>query len=136
MSVAHQPEFAHRCPYQLVPARADQGRYLASASTCYRVRRAADQLARRGQPKAPARAHPAPLVATGPHQVWTWDIAALKTTVSGVFCYLYLIVDLYSRKSVGGEVDAAPSAAPTAGVLRKGPPARGRAGRHLGPARR
>jgi hypothetical protein len=73
LSVANQPEFAHLCPHQLVPALADQGCYLASESTFYRVLRAADQLARRGKPKAAPRARPAPLVATGPNQVWTWD---------------------------------------------------------------
>jgi transposase InsO family protein len=119
LDVANQPEFAHLCPHQLVPALADQGHYLASESTFYRVLRAADQLARRGKPKAPARARPAPLVATGPNQVWTWDITYLKTTVSGVFFYLYLIMDIYSRKIVGWEVDATQSAELAASVFRK-----------------
>ena len=119
LDVANQPEFAHLCPHQLVPALADQGRYLASESTFYRVLRAADQLARRGQPKAPARARPAPLVATGPNQVWTWDITYLKTTVSGVFFYLYLIMDIYSRKIVGWEVYTTQSAEQAASVFRK-----------------
>jgi transposase InsO family protein len=119
LSVANQPEFAHLCPHQLVPALADQGRYLASESTFYRVLRAADQLARRGKPKAPARARPEPLVATGPNQVWTWDITYLATTVSGVFFYLYLIMDIYSRKIVGWEVYATQSAELAADVFRK-----------------
>ncbi len=119
LSVANQPEFAHLGPRQLVPALADQGRYLASQSTFYRVLRAADQLARRGQPKAPARARPAPLVATGPNQVWTWDITYLATTVSGVFFYLYVIMDIYSRKIVGWEVYATQSAELAASVFRK-----------------
>ena len=119
LKVANQPEFAHLCPHQIVPALADQGRYLASESTFYRVLRAADQLARRGQPKAPARARPAPLVATGPNQVWTWDITYLATTVRGTFFYLYLIMDLYSRKIVGWEVYATESAEQAAGVFHK-----------------
>ena len=106
LNVANQPEFAHLCPHQLVPVLADQGRYLASESTFYRVLRAADQLARRGKPNAPARARPEPLVATGPNQVWSWDITYLATTVRGVFFYLYLIMDVYSRKIVGWEVYA------------------------------
>jgi transposase InsO family protein len=77
------------------------------------VLRAAHQLARRGKPKAPARARPEPLVATGPNQVWTWDITYLATTVGGVFVYLYLIMDLYSRKIVGWEVYATHFARPT-----------------------
>ena len=67
-------EFAHLSPHQIVPALADQGRYIASESTFYRVLRAADQLARRGRPKAPARVRPQPVEATGPNQVWSWDI--------------------------------------------------------------
>jgi transposase InsO family protein len=119
LRVANQPEFAHRSPHQIVPALADQGRYLASESTFYRVLRAADQLARRGRAKAPARARPAPLVATGPHQVWTWDITYLATTVRGVFFYLYLIMDLYSRKIVGWEVYDRECAEHAASIFRK-----------------
>jgi transposase InsO family protein len=119
LTVANGPEFAHLCPHQIVPALADQGRYLASESTFYRVLRAADQLARRGKPKAPARARPAPLVATGPNQVWSWDITYLATTVRGVFFYLYLIMDVYSRKIVGWEVYATESADQAAEVFRK-----------------
>lgn len=119
VNVANQPQFAHLSPHQIVPALADQGRYLASESTFYRVLRAADQLARRGQPKRPARTRPAPLVATGPNQVWSWDITYLATTVRGVFFYLYLIMDVYSRKIVGWEVYATESAEQAASVIQK-----------------
>jgi transposase InsO family protein len=119
LSVANGPEFAHLCPHQIVPALADQGRYLASESTFYRVLRAAGQLARRGKPKAPARARPAPLTATGPNQVWSWDITYLATTVRGTFFYLYLIMDVYSRKIVGWEVYPTESAEQAAGVFAK-----------------
>jgi len=119
LTVANQPPFAHLCPHQIVPALADQGRYLASESTFYRVLRAANQLARRGKPKRPARARPAPLVATGPHQVWSWDITYLATTVRGAFFYLYLIMDVYSRQIVGWEVYATESAEQAASVIQK-----------------
>ncbi len=119
LDVANQPQFAHLTPHQIVPALADQGRYLASESTFYRVLRAADQLRRRGKPKRPARARPAPLVATGPNQVWSWDITYLATTVRGVFFYLYLIMDVYSRKIVGWEVYASESAEQAASVVQK-----------------
>ena len=98
-------EFAHRSPHQIVPALADQGRYLASEATFYRVLRAADQLARRGRPKAAPRARPAPLTATGPNQVWSWEITDLATTVKGTFFYLSLIMDVFSRKPVLSDVE-------------------------------
>jgi putative transposase len=119
LAVANQPQFAHLCPHQIVPALADQGRYLASEATFYRVLRAADQLARRGRVKAPARARPTPLAATGPNQVWSWDITYLPTSVRGAFFYLYLIMDLYSRKIVGWEVYPEESAARAATVFHK-----------------
>jgi transposase InsO family protein len=59
------------------------------------------------------------LVATGPNQVWTWDITYLATTVRGVFFYLYLIMDIYSRKIVGWEVYATESAEQAASVFGK-----------------
>ena len=117
--MANQPQFAHLSPHQIVPALADQGRYLASEATFYRVLRTANQLARRGRAKAPARVRPAPLKATGPNQVWSWDITYLATTVRGTLFYLYLIMDLYSRKIVGWEVYPEESAAHAATVFHK-----------------
>jgi putative transposase len=119
LTVANRPEFAHLSPHQIVPALADQGRYIASESTFYRVLRAADQLARRGRPKAPARVRPHPFEATGPNQVWSWDITYLASTVRGAFFYLYLIMDVYSRKIVGWEVYPEESAAHAASVFHK-----------------
>ena len=104
LATVNRPEFADRSPKQIVPLLADRGEYLASESTIYRVLRAENQLARRGRAKPPTRQRPAPLVATAPNQVWTWDITYLATTVRGSLCYLYLILDLFSRKIVGWEV--------------------------------
>ena len=89
LALVNRPEFADQSPKQIVPRLADQGEYLASESTLYRVLRAEEQLAHRGKAKPPTRERPAPLVATGPNQVWTWDITYLPTTVRGIFFYLY-----------------------------------------------
>ncbi len=62
---------------------------------------------------------PAPLTATGPHQVWSWDITYLATTVRGTFFYLYLIMAVFSRKIVGWEVYPSESAEQAASVFRK-----------------
>lgn len=91
-------------PHQIVPRLADLGTYLASESTFYRVLRAAALLAHRGRAKAPVRRPPRAHLATQPEQVWSWDITYLKTPVRGLFFYLYLLMDIWSRKIVGWNV--------------------------------
>jgi putative transposase len=119
LDIANTPEFAHLPPSQIVPALADQGLYIASESSFYRVLREADQLARRGKAKPATRQRPKPLQADAPNQLWSWDITYLATTVKGVFFYLYLIVDVFSRKIVGWEVYESESADWAAKVFRK-----------------
>ena len=104
LEVANSQEFAHLAPSQIVPILADQGRYIASESTFYRVLHEAGQVALRGKAKPPTRKRPAPLYADAPNQLWSWDITYLATNVKGVFFYLYLIMDIFSRKIVGWEV--------------------------------
>ncbi len=119
LDIANQPEFAAMAPNQIVPALADRGQYLASESSFYRVLREADQLARRGKAKPPARQRPMPLQASAPNQLWSWDITYLATTIKGLFFYLYLIMDVYSRKIVGWEVFETESAEQAATVFAK-----------------
>ncbi len=119
LAIANEPEFAPMAPTQIVPALADQGLYIASESSFYRVLREADQLARRGKAKPPARQRPMPLQASAPNQLWSWDITYLATTIKGLFFYLYLIMDVYSRKIVGWEVFETESAEQAAQVFRK-----------------
>ena len=104
LDLSNSPEFASRPPSQIVPALADKGEYIASESTFYRVLKAEKQLAHRGKAKAPTHSRPKPLEATAPNQVWSWDITYLSTTVSGIFFYLYMMMDVFSRKIVGWEV--------------------------------
>jgi transposase InsO family protein len=106
-------------PSQIVPILADRGRYLASESSFYRVLREADQLAHRGKAKAPRHHRPTPLQASAANQLWSWDITYLATTVKGWFFYLYLIMDVYSRKIVGWEVFDTESAEHAASVFHK-----------------
>lgn len=114
LATVNRPEFADLSPKQIVPHLADQGVYLASESTVYRLLRAENQLVHRGKAKPATRRRPASLVATAPNQVWTWDITYLATPVRGTFFYLYLILDLFSRKIVGWEVHEQESAAQAA----------------------
>lgn len=107
LEVVNSAPFRDLSPNQIVPRLADKGVYLASESTIYRILREEKQLEHRGRSRAPvrhgstaSRSH----VATGPNQVWSWDITYLTTPVRGVFIYLYLIMDIWSRKIVGFEV--------------------------------
>ncbi len=118
LAMVNRPAFADLSPKQIVPRLADQGEYRASESTIYRMLRAAGQLSHRGKARPPTQRRPAPLVATGPNQIWTWDITYLTTPVRGTFYYLYLILDLFSRKIVGWEVHAQESAHHAAQVFR------------------
>jgi len=105
VATATSPEFRDLSPKQIVPRLADQGQYLASESTFYRVLRTEGLLAHRGAARPPSSSRaPRRHVANGVHQVWSWDITYLKAPVRGVFYFLYLIVDIWSRKIVGWEV--------------------------------
>jgi transposase InsO family protein len=119
LATANAPRFAHLPPSQIVPQLADEGLYLASESSFYRILRNKKQLTRRGKAKAPTHSRPPELVATAPNQLWSWDITYLGTTVKGLYFYLYLIMDLFSRKIVGWEVFAEESAEHAATVFRK-----------------
>lgn len=106
LEILHQPEYASLPPGQVVPTLLDnEGRYIASESSYYRVLREADEQHHRGRARAPD-AHPLPTtyVADGPNEVYTWDISYLPSRVHGLFFYLYLIVDIYSRKIVAADV--------------------------------
>tara|TARA_R110002124_G_scaffold131309_2_gene293568 strand:+ start:379 stop:1440 length:1062 start_codon:yes stop_codon:yes gene_type:complete len=105
LSLCNSTEFASLPPSQIVPRLADQGRYLASESSFYRILRAQGQQHHRGRAKPPTpRKPPNSYKASGPCQVWTWDITWMPGPVAGMFFYLYLIVDIFSRKIVGWEV--------------------------------
>ena len=105
INVANDQEFAHLAPTQIVPKLADKGVYLASESTFYRVLNECNQLQHREKSK-PARTitKPLALIASTPNQIYTWDITYLPSQIKGLFFYLYLVLDIYSRKIVGWQV--------------------------------
>ena len=120
LAACHTPEHAGLPPSQIVPRLADQGVYLASESTFYRVLRDVDEQHHRGRARPPRRTTVPPShSADGPCQVWTWDITYLPGSVRGLFYYLYLIVDLYSRKIVGWEIHDRESAAHAAALVHR-----------------
>ena len=105
LALLNSEEFKDLAPSQIVPRLADQGRFVASESTLYRLLRAAGQLTHRRAERAPQpRSRPRALVACRPDQIYCWDISYLPTEVRGSYFYLYLFVDLFSRKIVGWQV--------------------------------
>jgi putative transposase len=118
-AICNQSEFSSLPPSQIVPALADRGIYIASESSFYRLLRQAGQLAHRGKSKAPARKRPEPIKAGAPNELWSWDITYLPSTVRGLFYYLYMIMDVYSRKIVGWEVFENESADNSSSLIRK-----------------
>jgi len=107
LQVVNSAEFCDLSPKQIVPRLADRREYVGSESTMYRILREEELLAHR-QGARPARTtrRPREHVATGPEQVWSWDITYLRRTVRGVFFYLYLFLDVWSRKILGARVYA------------------------------
>ena len=118
LTVVTSAAYGDLSPKQIVPLLADAGRYLGSESTIYRVLREERLLQHRGRAKAPERRPPRTHTATGPNQLWTWDITYLKTPVRGVFAYLYLMLDVWSRKIVGCAVHDTESATHAAALFR------------------
>lgn len=104
LTIVNSKEYCDLPPCKIVPSLADKGQYVASESTFYRVLRSEKQMTHR-QKSNPAKHHkPTEYIATSANQVWSWDISYLPTTVRGLYFYLYLIIDIYSRKIVGWSI--------------------------------
>ncbi len=120
VAIANEPRFADLPPSRIVPALADEGTYLASESSFHRVLRAHGQMNRRGRARPPRPLRPPTThVARQPGDVWCWDVTFLPTRVQGQWLYLYLILDLFSRKVVGWEVHDSDSAEHAAHLARR-----------------
>lgn len=97
-------EFCNMSPHQIVPSLSDRGEYLGSESSFYRILAEAKLLSHRGRAKPRKVTRPVPFEATKPDQVFSWDITYLRSCVRGQYFYLYLFLDIFSRKIVGWEV--------------------------------
>lgn len=105
LDVCNTLAYSHLPAYQIVPRLADQGVYLGSESSFYRILKAANQLKHRGNIHISAKANKAHhFIATQPNRVWSWDITYCPSRRIGKHYYLYMIEDIYSRKIVGWEV--------------------------------
>jgi putative transposase len=131
VAVANSREFGSLPPSQIVPALADRGVYLASESSFYRVLKQASQQHHRGRSKKPSERVVTSHCASGPNQVWSWDITWMPAAVKGQYFYWYMMLDVFSRKIVGHEVHVAESAELAALLMRRASLAEGLAGRSL-----
>ena len=96
LRICNSKEYMNLPPSQIVPVLADKGTFIASESSFYRILHENDQQQHRGKSQACRRKKPKGFIATGPNQVWTWDITYLPSLIKGVFFYLYMITDIQS----------------------------------------
>lgn len=104
LRVCYSPRFVDLPPSQIVPILADEGSFIASESTFYRVLRQAKALQYRGRARKRVAREVTRHKACAPNQIWSWDITYLPSEVRGLFYYLYAVIDIFSRKIVAWEV--------------------------------
>ena len=101
LDILHAPEFADRSPAEVYYTLLDQGTYLCSPRSMYRILEQSHEVReRRDQLRHPAYKKPE-LLATGPNQVWSWDITKLRGPATWTYFYLYVILDIFSRYVTG-----------------------------------
>ncbi len=118
VDVMTSPEFRDCSPKQIVPALASRGEYIGSEPTLYRILHAQDMQHPRDRKRAPV-SRPHEYVATGPMQVAAWDITYLRSLVRGVFFYLYLVEDVWSRMIIGWAIHDSESADFSAALIER-----------------
>jgi transposase InsO family protein len=104
IATANHANYRDIPPCKIVPLLADEGKYIASESTFYRILREENQLTHRQRSRSVKHHRPNPSEAHGPNEVWSWDISYLATQVAGLYFYLYMIIDIFSRKITGFSV--------------------------------
>ncbi len=97
----HEPRFVDVAPAEIYATLLEEGRYLCAVRTMYRILSEFSEVReRRNQLRHPTYAKPE-LLATGPNQLWSWDITKLRGPVKWSYYCLYVIIDVYSRYVVG-----------------------------------
>ena len=111
LDILHSERFVDQAPAEVYAALLDEGRYLASERTMYRILAAADEVReRRDQARHPAYAKPE-LLATAPNVCWSWDITKLRGPAKWTYFYLYVLLDIFSRYVPGWLIATRESAA-------------------------
>jgi len=120
LDTCNETRFSSLPPSQIVPILLDEGIYLGSESSYYRVLMQHGQHNHRGRSLAPKKiAKPTSYTACSSNEVWSWDITYLASMVKGKFYYLYLFEDIFSRKIVGYEVHNEECGAQAAQLLQR-----------------
>jgi len=101
LDVAHEKRFWDASPYQIYATLLDEGRYIASIRTFYRILDDNQEVRERRKQVSRPRYQKPELLATGPNEVWSWDITKLKGPAKWTYFYLYVILDIFSRYVVG-----------------------------------
>lgn len=112
-------EFKDMTPNEIVPKMAETGRFIASEASFYRILKAEGMVRKSNSRKTSRRKKPAALAASGPCEVWSWDITYLRSPVKGLHYYLYLIQDVWSRAIVGWAVHEIESSDHAAELMKK-----------------
>jgi putative transposase len=111
LEVLHAPRFVDRAPAEVYARLLDEGRYLCSERTMYRILEANGEVRERRDQLRHPRYAPPQLLATGPNQLWSWDITKLLGPAKWTYFYLYVILDVFSRYVVGWMIAHRESAA-------------------------
>jgi len=117
IEVANSPEYCNQPPCQIVPHLADKKIYIASESSFYRILKKNDLLKHRSASRPKTHRKPDELCATEPNKLWSWDITYLRSNIRGKYFYLYMFMDIFSRKIVGFDVHEMESAEHAACII-------------------
>lgn len=104
VATANSSEYANLSPSQIVPKLADAGKYIGSESSFYRILKEEKLLNHRSKSNPKKHCKPKELVALDKNQIWSWDITYLNAAIKGTFYYLYLPMDIFSRKIVHWDI--------------------------------
>lgn len=101
IDVLHEVRFVDKSPAQIYAALLDEGVYLCSIRTMYRILHSLDEVSERRRVLRHPNYKKPELLATAPNQVWSWDITKLLGPAKWTYYYLYVIIDIFSRHVVG-----------------------------------
>lgn len=111
LDVLHSDEFIDMPPLAVYAALLDQGSYLCSVRTMYRILNEVGEVQERRKQRRHTKYNKPELLATAPNQLWSWDITKLKGPKKWTYFYLYVILDVFSRYAVGWMVSLKESSA-------------------------